>query len=171
MARIVLNTPEGQVFEVELTSDRMSVGRNDDNDIAIPDASVSGSHGQFATDGSTWTFSDLGSTNGTKVDGHRVENVELGHGARFEIGNVAVTFYDEAAQPAATPAAQTAPRTSTAAAGGYGASKIERAARTGFGPLKKKSDSSRTMLMLLGVVSLAAVIGVAAMIATGGLGN
>jgi hypothetical protein len=36
MARIVLKTPEGQVFEVELTSDRMSVGRNDENDIAIP---------------------------------------------------------------------------------------------------------------------------------------
>lgn len=169
MARIVLNTPEGQVFEVELTNDRMSVGRNDDNDIAIPDGSVSGSHGQFAHDGGTWTFSDLGSTNGTKVDGQRVENVELGHGAKFEIGNVAVVFYDEAAQPA--PAAHTAPRTSTVTAGGYGATKIERAARTGFGAKKTKSDGSRVMLMLLGIVSLAAVIGVAAMIATGGLGN
>ena len=171
MARIILNTPEGQVFEVELTSDRMSVGRNDDNDIAIPDASVSGSHGQFVNDGHTWTFSDLGSTNGTKINGDRVENVELGHGAKFEIGNVTVVFYDEAAQPVASPAAQTAPRTATVTAGGYGATKVERAARTGFGPKKKKSDSSRTMLMLLGVVSLVAVLGVAAMIITDGLSH
>ena len=61
------------MFEVELTNDRMSVGRNDDNDIAIPDGSVSGSHGQFAHDGGTWTFSDLGSTNGTKVNGLRID--------------------------------------------------------------------------------------------------
>lgn len=171
MARIVLNTPEGQMFEAELTGDRMSVGRNDDNDIAIPDGSVSGSHGQFTNDGTTWTFTDLGSTNGTKVNGERVDNVELGHGAKFEIGNVAVTFYDENAQPAVSSAAQTAPRTSTVTAGGYGASKIERAARTGFGLKKKKSDGTRTMLMLLGVVGLLAVLGVAAMIITEGLGN
>ncbi len=168
MARIVLQTPEGNMFESDLTPPRMTVGRNDENDLAIPDGSVSGSHGEFTHDGSMWTFTDLGSTNGTKVSGERVENVELGHGAKFEIGNVLCTFYDEeVAAPAA--AAHAAPRTSTASSGGYGSQQIERAARTGFGPKKKKADGTRTMLMLLGVLGLLAAGGIAAMIFTQGL--
>lgn len=169
MARIVLKTPEGQMFEAELTGNRQSVGRNDDNDIAIPDGSVSGSHGEFVNNGGTWAFTDLGSTNGTKINGERVENVELGHGAEFEIGHVAVTFYDEEAAPAASAPVSAAPRAMTASSDGYGAQKIDRAARTGFGAKKVKADGSRTMLMLLGVVGLLAVLGIAAMIITDGL--
>ncbi|MBL9146563.1 MAG: FHA domain-containing protein [Verrucomicrobiaceae bacterium] len=171
MARIVLKTPEGQMFEAELSGNRQSVGRNDDNDIAIPDGSVSGSHGEFVNNGGTWVFTDLGSTNGTKINGERVDNVELGHGAEFEIGNVAVTFYDEseAPAPAVSAPAAAAPRTMTTSSDGYGAQKIDRAARTGFGAKKVKADGSRTMLMLLGVVGLLAVLGVAALILTEGL--
>jgi len=168
MARIVLKTPDGQMFESELSGNRQSVGRTDDNDIAIPDGSVSSSHGEFVNEGHGWKFSDLGSTNGTKVHGERVENVELGNGAEFEIGNVAVTFYDDEAAEAA-PVAHVAPRTSTASSGGYSSQKIDRAARVGFGPKKKVADGSRTMLMVLGVVGLLASLGVAAIILTEGL--
>ena len=170
MARIVLKTPEGQMFETELSGNRQSVGRNDDNDIAIPDGSVSGSHGEFVHTGDSWAFTDLGSTNGTKVNGERVENVELGHGAIFEIGHVLVTFYDDAdAAPAPASARASAPRTTTASSDGYGAQPIDRAARTGFGPKKKKADGSRTLLMVLGIVALIAALGVAFIISSEGL--
>jgi pSer/pThr/pTyr-binding forkhead associated (FHA) protein len=167
MARIVLQTPDGNTFESELTPPRVSIGRNDDNDLAVPDSSISGSHGEFVHDGTEWTFTDLGSTNGTKVNGGRVTNVELGHGAKFEIGNVLVTFYDEEAAPSAP--AHVAPRSSTSSSAGYGTRAVERAARTGFGPKKNKADGTRTLLMLLGVVGLLATVGVAALILTGGL--
>jgi len=178
MARLVINTTEGQVLEFELSAARHTVGRTEDNDICIPDGSVSSSHGEITHDGSTWTFTDLGSTNGTKVSGERVANVELGHGATFEIGNVSAAFYDEAAAPAA-PAARggssmfSAPRASStsSSSGDYGSRPIERGARTGFGKKKPVKDGTRSLLMALGVVGLLAVLGVAAMIMTGGLGN
>jgi pSer/pThr/pTyr-binding forkhead associated (FHA) protein len=165
MARIVLQTPDGNLFESELSAPRMTLGRGDGNDLCVPDGSISTQHGEFTTDSGTWAFTDLGSTNGTKVNGDRVENVELGHGARFEIGNVLCTFYDE---ESAAPAAHSAPRTSTSSSGGYGSRTVERAARTGFGPKKSKPDGARIGLMLLGVIALLACIGVA-VIVSGGL--
>lgn len=169
MARIVLQTPDGNIFESELTPPRMSIGRNDDNDLCVPDGSVSGTHGEFTFDGSDWSFNDLGSTNGTKVKGDRVERVELGGGAKFEIGNVLCTFYDDQAQ-APAPAAHAAPRTATtSSASGYGAAPIERGARRGFGPKKKQGDGARSGLMFLGVIALLGVLGIAAMIMQGGL--
>ena len=171
MPRINLQTPDGQAFEAELTADHMSVGRVDGNDLVIPEDSVSSSHGQFTNEGGQWVFTDLGSTNGTKVNGERVERVELGHGATFEIGNVVTTFYEDAPVAAAPSrgSQNTAPRTSSAASGGYSSTPIERAARTGFGAKVKKKDGPRTMLMALGVVSLLAALGVAAMLYNGGL--
>ena len=83
MARITLQTPDGNAFEAELTAATMTVGRADDNDLEIPDGSVSSHHGQFANEDGQWVFTDLGSTNGTKINGERVERVELGDGATF----------------------------------------------------------------------------------------
>ena len=170
MARIVLQTPDGNLFESELTPPRMSIGRSEDNDLCIPDGSVSGSHGEFTQDGHGWRFSDLGSTNGTKVSGQRVDNLELGNGAKFEIGNVLCSFYDEeAAVEDHSAPAYAAPRTVTTSSGGYGSTPIERSARVGFGPKKAKADGARSGLMFFGVIALLAALGVAAMIFNGGL--
>jgi hypothetical protein len=66
-----------------------------------------------------------------------------------------------------------APRASStsSSSGDYGSRPIERGARTGFGKKKPVKDGTRSLLMALGVVGLLAVLGVAAMIMTGGLGN
>jgi pSer/pThr/pTyr-binding forkhead associated (FHA) protein len=169
MARIVLQTPDGNLFESDLSAPRMSIGRTDENDLCLPDNSVSSNHGEFTTDGDAWSFTDLGSTNGTKVNGERVTSIDLGNGAKFEIGNVLCTFYDEeAAAPAA--AAHAAPRSVSSNSGaGYGSRTIERAARTGFGPKKVKGDPTRLLLMLVGFIAVAACVGVALMISNGGL--
>jgi predicted component of type VI protein secretion system len=169
MARIVLQTPDGQMFESELNAAHLTVGRTSDNDIIIPDASVSSSHGEFTHDGSVWSFTDLGSTNGTKINGERVQTLELGNGAQFEIGNVATTFYEDVEVSHASHAPAQANRSAGAPADGYGSRAIERAARVGFGPKKPVKDSARSMLVMLGVIGLIAVLGVGAMIFTGGL--
>ncbi|MDB6140117.1 MAG: hypothetical protein JWO94_3189 [Verrucomicrobiaceae bacterium] len=169
MPRINLQTPDGQAFEAELTADLMTVGRTEDNDLEIPDGSVSSHHGQITNEGGHWVFTDLGSTNGTKVNGERVERVELGHGAAFEIGSVAAVFYEDAVQAAPASRGGTAPRTSTAAAGGFGTTPIERSARTGFGPKVKAKDGPRTMIMTLGVIGLLAAVGVGFLLFSGGL--
>ena len=48
------------------------VGRDDDCDAVIPDASVSGRHARVEFDGVAWAVTDLGSTNGTWLNGDRL---------------------------------------------------------------------------------------------------
>ena len=170
MAKIHLTTPDGNAFEAELTADRMSVGRVEGNDLVIPDSSVSSSHGEFANEGGVWTFTDLGSTNGTKVNGERVERVELGHGAQFEIGNVTVSFEDKApsAQRLSLGASATGEtgRSATSTAG-YSHEPINRKARTGFGPPVKAKDGPRAGLKALGILAFLGTLGVIALLLQG----
>jgi pSer/pThr/pTyr-binding forkhead associated (FHA) protein len=169
MASILITTPDGQTYEFELDAAQMSLGRGDGNTLMVPDGSISTNHGEFLYDNGQWVFADLGSTNGTKINGDRVERVELGHGAQFEIGNCAAVFYDDAVQQQAASSGSARRAPSSSGSGGYGEQPIDRAARTGFGAKKKEADGGRGALMAVGIVVLLAVLGLAAMIWTGGL--
>jgi hypothetical protein len=50
----------------------VTLGRSSENDIPVPDASISKKHLAFESDGEAWFVRDLGSTNGTLVDGEPV---------------------------------------------------------------------------------------------------
>lgn len=165
MPRIQYTTSDGATGEVELSGERLTVGRADDNHIIIPDGSVSSHHGEIVFDGANWVFNDLGSTNGTKVGDERVNTVNLGADRAFSLGSVDCVFIsDGGGQAAMAPAAEAnkpeAPaiaRSMTAAgAGGYGSEPYDRSLRKGFGPPKKEKDPKRAMLMTLGFVGLLA---------------
>jgi pSer/pThr/pTyr-binding forkhead associated (FHA) protein len=171
MAKIHLNTPDGNAFEAELTNDRMSVGRVEGNDLVIPDSSVSSSHGEFINEGGAWVFNDLGSTNGTKVNGERVDRVDLSNGSQFEIGNVSVSFEDKSARAATSTqraglggsaAAPTATNTA-----GYSNEPINRKARNGFGPPLKQKDGPRSGLKALGILAFISTIALIALLMQG----
>ena len=51
----------------------VTLGRNSYNDIVIPDTTISNRHCQFRCEPGRVLISDLGSLNGTSVDGHRLE--------------------------------------------------------------------------------------------------
>lgn len=71
----------------------VNIGRADYNDIVLPEASVSTSHAKLQRREGVWVISDLGSTNGTTVDGEAVSNeVPLSPGATIRFGEVAVLF-------------------------------------------------------------------------------
>ena len=75
----------------------MTVGRDDDCDIVIPDASVSGRHARVEFDGVTWVLTDLGSTNGTWLNGDRLADstrIEASDVVQFGRFNVQVTVAD-----------------------------------------------------------------------------
>ncbi len=81
--------PEGEV----------RLGRAPDNDVVIDDATLSRAHLSFWRDPlGAWTVRDLGSSNGTRVDGVRAgpAALPLETGARIEAGSVRLTFYDAA---------------------------------------------------------------------------
>lgn len=157
MAKIQYTTPDGTTGEVELTAERMTLGRSDDNMLVINDASVSGSHAEVALEGDTWTVTDLGSTNGTKVNGERVNRIELTNGGNFALGNVECVFVGDfqavrSSSGSSGPAFFESSRTFTSS-GDFGSTAIDRSQRRGFGP-KKKEKSGNGLLMTLGVLAL-----------------
>ncbi|MCA1826026.1 MAG: sigma 54-interacting transcriptional regulator [Myxococcales bacterium] len=70
---------------VEL-SDAINIGANPANHVALEDRFVSGFHCRVFPATGRWRVKDLGSTNGTFVDGLRVSEAELDAGARLRIG-------------------------------------------------------------------------------------
>jgi pSer/pThr/pTyr-binding forkhead associated (FHA) protein len=70
-----------------------NIGRGDYNDLVISEPSVSASHAKLQRREGIWVLTDLGSTNGTFVDGERVtEETPLGPGATIRFGEVATLF-------------------------------------------------------------------------------
>ena len=71
----------------------VNIGRADYNDIVLADESVSTAHAKLQRREGVWTLSDLGSTNGTFVDGEQVQGeVPLGPGATVRFGQVSTMF-------------------------------------------------------------------------------
>lgn len=165
MARIQYSTPEGASGEIDLTSESMSVGRTDDNAIVIQDPSISSRHGEFTFDGSQWTFTDLGSTNGTKVHGQATSQFVLANGTSFTLGSVECLFIGDAPADDEDAYADHVSASYTAT-DGYGALPYNGGLRTGFGPKTRVADSGSGALIGLGVVGILACV-IAAFLVSG----
>ena len=83
-----------------LTKAKYVVGRAAGNDIQLPEDSVSSRHAQLEKTGGSWRLTDLQSTNGTFVNGRRIDSVELKPGDRIRFGDVGVKFSEDAPQQA-----------------------------------------------------------------------
>ena len=70
----------------------LRLGRSPDNDVILRDPATSGHHARLERRGDQFWIVDLGSTNGTLVNGEPVQEKELSHGDRVTIGQNAVTF-------------------------------------------------------------------------------
>ena len=66
-------------------SEQAVIGRDPSCRLHLPHPLVSGRHLQLHHDGSGWRATDLGSTNGTWVDGHRVDEVPVGPETRVRL--------------------------------------------------------------------------------------
>jgi hypothetical protein len=73
----------------------VTVGRASSCEVVVDDDSVSDRHARLAYEGGAWSVTDLGSTNGTAVEGKRVEPnvaVPLPYGAALRLGGVQLRF-------------------------------------------------------------------------------
>ena len=77
-----------------LSGDRIVVGRLTECDIRLQDANVSREHAALVADGSGWAIEDLGSTNGTMLNGERVSYQRLVDGDVIQVG-VSELIYHE----------------------------------------------------------------------------
>lgn len=72
---------------------RLTVGRESGNDIVVPDINASRSHAELSCDQQgIWHITDLGSTNGTLVNGFEVASQPLEEGDRITIGTTNFLF-------------------------------------------------------------------------------
>ena len=67
----------------------MTIGRSPDCDCLLTEPSVSRRHAELRRDGERWLLRDLGSRNGTRLNGMRVtEEVEVRPGDQLSLGGV-----------------------------------------------------------------------------------
>ncbi|MFJ1734360.1 FHA domain-containing protein [Streptomyces sp. NPDC088254] len=64
-----------------------TLGRDPQGDIVLDDARVSWRHATVSFNGRGWVLEDHGSTNGTYVQGRRVQQVDIGPGSAVHLGN------------------------------------------------------------------------------------
>jgi pSer/pThr/pTyr-binding forkhead associated (FHA) protein len=64
------------------------LGRAEGLDVVLPDASVSRFHAEILSTSDGWVVRDLDSTNGTYVNGSRVDSAQLKDGDELGIGRV-----------------------------------------------------------------------------------
>lgn len=79
-----------------LDQDVTVAGRHPEADIFLDDVTVSRRHAQFERVAGGFKVSDLGSMNGTYVDGSRVDTQPLVNGLEVMIGKFRLTFYSSA---------------------------------------------------------------------------
>jgi hypothetical protein len=75
-----------------LSGDRVTIGRSRECDVTLDDANVSRRHAELRREGGSWVVADLGSTNGVKVNGHRVSQQPLQPGDEITLGIERLTF-------------------------------------------------------------------------------
>lgn len=93
-------TPENWVPVLDIDGQRLSVeadsiilGRSSGADITVEDTGVSRQHLEIRREGEHWLAVDLGSTNGSLVDGQRLRGrTELVNGAVIEMGRTRIVF-------------------------------------------------------------------------------
>ena len=87
LARLRELRPNGTQREIVLDGAPLTIGRSGDNGLVIHDSRVSRHHGRLQARRGALVFTDLASTNGSRVNGARVAEVALGEGDRIEIGD------------------------------------------------------------------------------------
>jgi pSer/pThr/pTyr-binding forkhead associated (FHA) protein len=80
----------------ELVDNLVTIGRGPDNAIVINDPSVSARHAQLQLAGETYRLKDLGSTNGTQVNGKPVTETLLSFDDRVRFGAAEARFESDA---------------------------------------------------------------------------
>ncbi|HEY1103108.1 MAG TPA: FHA domain-containing protein [Burkholderiaceae bacterium] len=96
MPKVIVSLDGVVVREVPLQKSRTTVGRRPYNDIVIDNLAVSGEHAVFLVEGDGIFVEDLGSTNGTHVNGKAIHKELLHSHDTVEIGKFRIRLVDAA---------------------------------------------------------------------------
>jgi transcriptional regulator with PAS, ATPase and Fis domain len=76
----------------------LTIGRDVSNPVCVPEQAVSRQHARIAFDGRRWILTDLGSRNGTMVDGVYTTEIELQHLHEIRIGDAIFKYVESGAE-------------------------------------------------------------------------
>ncbi len=107
MGKLVLYLADGSTLDILLNRERVTIGRRADNDVCLPYPAVSAEHASVVTILADSFLEDLGSTNGTLVNGRPVVKHFLRDRDQIDIGRQKLVFVaDDSQQLESTYASQ-----------------------------------------------------------------
>lgn len=91
-AYLLVSTRGSRPVQFDLGGPLIGLGRASDNDVILDDPMVSRHHCQLKLQHGAYSFADLGSRNGSSVNGQPVSQIALGPGDLIEIGDTRIEF-------------------------------------------------------------------------------
>lgn len=92
MAKLIVTAAGAAAKDVLLDKERITIGRREDNDIRLDDGATSGHHAAIITVLSDSFLQDLNSTNGTFINGKRIQKHALHTGDVIAIGRARLEY-------------------------------------------------------------------------------
>ena len=89
-ARLRIIARDGEEHVHEFDGSGLTIGRAADNDLVVADSRVSRHHARIVGRRGTLVYADLGTTNGSRVNGVQVAELVLGAGDRIELGDTVI---------------------------------------------------------------------------------
>ena len=103
MPKLILSMDGLVLKEIELTKERISIGRKPHNDIQIDNLAISGEHAVITTILDDAFLEDQNSTNGTYVNGQPVKKHVLQNNDLIELGKYRLKFIKNSAERTVNP--------------------------------------------------------------------
>ncbi len=94
MPSLRVTTGDGQIFTYPIAKDKITLGRSKDNDLVISDNTVSRRHAEIRKSDKGYIIVDLGSYNGTKVNGKLIQLAPLAHQDIVQVGLAKLMFLE-----------------------------------------------------------------------------
>jgi pSer/pThr/pTyr-binding forkhead associated (FHA) protein len=155
MPKLIIRSETGESTAHDLVEETYTIGRSPENSIRLDDTSVSSRHAELVLVAENCYLKDLGSTNGTLVNGQSVKEVQLRAGDRIRFGKVEACFECDVVS-----AAQPLPRLEEAEArpAELSARPADFANASPFQSRKTKKDPARTAVFAAAAVAFIAFL-------------
>lgn len=158
----------GRIYE--LTVEKTTIGRVDDNAFSIPDGSMSSHHCEVILNGTDVMVRDLNSTNGTFIGGEQITEAPLKPGQILRLGQIEIRLEEGSVQPPPKPADRTHVIRQGIKAGDLERTKGEFRTDTSS-HFKKKSNKVSKVFIIIGVILGLVIVGALIMALVGSRGR
>ena len=156
MAVLIGMSPEVKGKNYELDREKVSIGRNATNMIVIDHPTVSGRHCCVMKSGTRFSLTDLGSTNGTRVNSKEIQEADLKPKDLVQVGSVEFLFDAEGAEAAAEEPAFAHAKIEVSS--GPATAPISFGSISPFGARRKENTALwYTMIFVIGALAIAGI--------------